>query len=97
MDILEERFSPYPPQNCGIRFLKVHQVNRCFIPKIPGHQLDYSRIISSKLTFGLRYHKLVASFVFDIGDITEVSRQKTADLQFSPKCAMTRVHRRTLE
>ena len=47
--------------------------------------LGCSERLSSKLTFGLRYHNLVAFFFSGIEDITGVSWQKTAYLQFSPK------------
>ena len=77
------------PQKCGIRFLKVHQANGCFISKTWGHLLDSSEEKLSKLTFWLRYYSLAAFFfVQDNGDITGASWQKTANLQFSPKmCA----------
>ena len=50
------------PQNCGIRFLKVHQANWCFISKTRGYLLDSFERMSSKLTFGLRFHDLAAFF-----------------------------------
>ena len=64
-------------------FLKSDQVNWCFISKTQGHLLDSFEWMSSKLTFGLLYHNLVAFFFYDIDDITGASGQKTAGLQFS--------------